>query len=558
MIEVLKIKDLALVEELTIEFGAGATVLTGETGAGKSILLQALGLLLGDRASREVVRAGVAQARVEGLFSARGKAAEAIGGLLADSDIPWNQAEHLIITRTVSEDGRSRAQINGCLTPLALLNQVASNLVEFSSQHQHQKLLREEAHLELLDAALDLDGKAALVRYKNSFVEWVNARDEAHRLERLDSKARERAEFLKFQVQEIKAVNLRPGEEEDLRDESKILAHAGKLAEWYGSAEQDLYSGTEAVLDKLGRAAKNVALAVGKDPSASEILELLEEAKTFADEASLGLRERLAALESDPRRADAVEERLAAINRLERKYGADEEAVLALLDKMEKELWELDNMELAIEEARKKLILAEAELGRQAKGLLSARKFAAKGLEAGAGQELESLGMGKSALSVEFIQVPPSPEGFETARFLFAPNPGEPPKPLAKIASGGELSRILLALKNALRDDSAETLLFDEVDAGIGGVAADLVGDRLAKLAKTCQIICVTHLSQIAGKADHHMKVSKREINGRTRTEASILEGAERMEELARMLGGRHITDATRAHASELLEWMNK
>lgn len=554
MIETLRIRDFALVDELCLDFSAGFTVLTGETGAGKSILLQALALLLGERASREAVRTGAEQARVEGVFAPRGAARAALAVALDEAGVPWPDGEPLLVARTVGADGRSRAHVNGSLVPLAVLDRIGARLVEVSSQHQHQGLMREETHLDLLDAALDPEGRAALEGYRTAFGAWEEAEVEVRRLEGLETRARERLDFLRFQADEIHQARLEPGEDERLVGEREVLLHAGKLLEAYAAAEGEVYSGGDAALDRLGRAAKAVEGASRKDPEALGILELLAEARAALDEAALRLRDRQRGLEADPRRLEAVDERLETIRRLERKHGVGATAILARLAELEAELAELENREFALEAARRRRDAGRLALDAAGAALGAARAHAARSLETRIGAELEALSLGRSSFLVELFPAEPGPRGTESARFLLAPNPGEAPKPLARIASGGELSRVLLGLKNALRDASVETLIFDEVDAGIGGTVADSVADRLATLGRACQVVCITHLPQIASRATRHLSVEKREAAGRTVTRVRVLEPEERIEELARMLGGRHVTGKTLAHARELVE----
>lgn len=554
MIELLRIRDFALVDAVELELGSGFTALTGETGAGKSILLQALGLLLGERASREGVRAGAEAARVEGLFSPAGSARAAAAAILDEAGIPWEDGEPLMVARTVGADGRSRAHVNGALAPLAVLARLGTHLVEVSSQHQHQGLLREETHLDLLDASLDAAGRKAQDAYRGAFASWRAAEAEVGRLETLEARARDRAEMLRFQVQELRAARIEPGEGERLRGERDLLAHAEKLLEAYGVAETELYSGAEAALDRLARACRAVEDAARRDPGAGPILELLAEAKAPLEEAALRLRDRREKLEADPGRLEAVEERLETLRRLERKHGTGEEALLAKLQALEAELWEAENTEFALEKARAARGRAAAALEAAAAELRDARRRAGAELARRVGAELEALALGRSAFAVAVEPGQAGPDGADEVRFLLAPNPGEPPLPLARIASGGELSRVLLALKNALRDTAVETLVFDEVDAGIGGAVADAVGERLAALAPACQVLCITHLPQIASRAARHLRVEKLLDGGRTVTRVRPLDPEERIEELARMLGGRHVTRTTREHARELVE----
>ena len=554
MIEALRIRDFALVDDLALEFRPGLSVLTGETGAGKSILLQALGLLLGDRASREAVRSGAEQARVEGVFLPAGAARERLEALLADAGIPWSplDGDPLVISRTVSADGRSRAHVNGSAVPLGLLERIGGDLVEVSSQHQHQGLLREETHLALLDASLGPGAEPALHGFARAFEDWRRAEGEVRRLEGLEAEGRGRADYLRFQAEEIRSAALQPGEPERLRGERDLLLHAEKLLEAYGLAEAEAYTGPDSAMDRLSRAIRSVEGAVARDPAAPEILDLLQEAKAALEEAALRLRDRRTRLEVDPRRLEVLDDRLEVIRRLEKKHGAGVDVILATLGEIEAELWELEHRELALGEARKRLDTARKELGERATVLTLARKAGAAELEVRVGAELDALALGRSSFRVEILAAEPGPQGADHVRFLLAPNVGEEPRPLARIASGGELSRLLLALKNALRDSAVETLVFDEVDAGIGGTVADAVGDRLRSLAGSCQVLCITHLPQIASRGTHHLSVEKKVEAGRTVTRVRNLGPEERVEELARMLAGRNVTGAALEHAREL------
>lgn len=552
MIESLEIRDFALVDELRLELAPGLNAITGETGAGKSILLHALGLLLGDRASRDSVRAGAAQARVQGEFLPRGAASAQVRTILEEAGVPWDEGDPLLLARTVAADGRSRAFVNGTAVPTGLLAGLGAHLVEFSGQHQHQGLLREETHLGLLDRALSPEGRTARDAYAAALATWQAARDAVARLERLQTEGRERAEFLRFQCEEIRAAALQPGEDQSLRIERDLLAHAGKLLEGYAEAEVELYSGADSALDRVGRALRTVERAAARDPGAESIRELLEEARSSLEEAALGLRQRRDRLDADPNRLEVVEGRIDQLRRLERKYGAGVEAILGRLGVMEAELWDLDNTELALDQAHKQLAGAEADLRRSATALCWERRATAVALEERVGRELEALALGRSAFRVEWVAHEPGPDGTETARFLLAPNPGEPAKPLARTASGGELSRILLGLKNALRDGGVETLVFDEVDAGIGGATADAVGERLSELARSCQVVVITHLPQIAPRAARHLRVEKQTVSGRTVTRVVVLDAAERIAELARMLAGNEVSAVVLDHAREL------
>jgi len=550
VIESLSIRDFALVQRLDLKPGRSFNVFTGETGAGKSILLQALALLLGDRASRELVRTGAEAARVEGVFNLTGACAEGIKSILEEAGIPWE--EPLVISRQVTPDGRSRAHVNGASAGVGTLAEVGARLVEVSSQHQHQALLNEQNHISILDRALTPAGALTKSAYMDAYARWEKAKAEVARLKRLAAESVERREFVAFQLNEIKSAMLEAGEDDSLSEERNILVHAEKLSEAYSGAERELFSGEQAAVDILGRAKRHLERVLDKDPEAARLLELLKEAEVSLQEASEGLRERTEKVKSDPGRLEEIEDRLALIKRLSLKHGSTIEDILAKAEALERELWELENRAVVLSDAEDELASSREVLDRAAPLLSEARREAAKKLEEMVCGELEGLALGGAAFIVGVEVGPAGPEGVDEVTFLLAANPGEAPKPLAKIASGGELSRILLAVKNALRDGSVETLVFDEVDAGIGGMVAERVGERLRALAESCQVICITHLPQIAGRAGNHFLVEKAVVDGRTLTRVEELDFDMRVKELSRMLGGSEGSEAAYRHALEL------
>jgi DNA repair protein RecN (Recombination protein N) len=556
LIESLRIRDFALVDRLEIDFGPGLMVLTGETGAGKSILLQALGLLLGDRSSRELVRTGAETARVEGVFALRGEAKRVVSGILENAGVQWE--EPLIIARSVTADGKGRAHVNGSAVPVSVLAEAGAALVEVSSQHQHQALLDDKNHIRILDRALDGDGVKALGRYAEVFRVFEDAAQKVARLERMDADAAERREYVSFQAGELRAANLEIGEDEALEAERSLLSHAEKLTELYSAAEEELSSGQAASIDGLSRGKRAVEKAFANDPGAEEILRLLEEALVPLREAASAVASRLREIRSDPARQEEIEERLSLIRRLERKHGKGIEALLDKLKKFEEELWELDNRTTALIDAQAAKEAARRALLEASSALSAGRRRAAEALSKGVGEELSALGLGASSFQVEINGIEPGPEGAEEVWFLLAPNPGEEPKRLSRIASGGELSRILLAVKNALRDGAVETLVFDEVDAGIGGRVAERVGERLKLLSESCQVICITHLPQIACMTNAHFLVEKNTEEGRTFTRVRKLDQNGRVGELARMLGAEGQDNAAYQHALELSKRFQK
>lgn len=551
MLRSLSISDFALVDRLEIGFGPGFTVLTGETGAGKSILLKALGLLLGERADRDLVRTGAQSARVEGVFEVEGSAEGVLRKLAEDAGARWEDC--LILARVVGAEGKSRAFVNGCSVGVSTLAALGAHLVEVSSQHQHQSLLEEKNHLEILDRALDAKGAMAKEEYLSAWAEWEKASAELAKMKKLTDEGGERRDYLAFQIEEIRAAGLKPGEDAELAARRELLANAGKLFSAYSAAHAEVFD-DEGAISRVGKAIKGVEKAAAHDPAAAEALALLREAEIALGEASSVLETRAAASVVSPGEADEVEARLAVIEKLKRKHGKTVEEVVAKFERMEEELGLIENREEATAQAHTALERAGRVLSEVALALSAARREAAGRLEKAVGEEAAQLGFSTAAFGVSLERREPDAAGGDAVRFTFAPNRGEERKPLATIASGGELSRVLLAVKNAQRDGSVGTLIFDEVDAGIGGRTADTVGERLKALGGSCQVVCVTHLPQIASKASAHQRVVKAVEGGRTVARVESLTGEEVVAELARMLGGGESGDAAWLHARELAE----
>ena len=553
MLKLLIIKNIALVPSLEIPLAHGLTLLTGETGAGKSILIDSLGLLMGERASADLIRTGADGASVEGLFEVPRTAAK----LLEAHGLPFEDGE-VIIRREISASGKGKATINGALAPVAVVREIAGHLMSIHGQHEPQGLLNPDTHLDTVDRfAGTIDDRESVAQ---SFRAW---REAASRLEALRRDAREverRREMLEFQAAEIEKAGLAGGEEDALRQEKRLQASAGRLDALSGEAYQLLYEDEESALSRLGQTYKKIEELSTIDPRFEAFLEARTAVRAQLDDLALFLRDYRETLQVSPGRLDEIESRLATIERLKKKYGATLEEVLAFGATCREELTALGSPEeekvrLEAEEAK-----TRAAFLKQAKALSSRRREAAKGLEKKVEGELGALAMPKTQFRVRFVpdiveDVSSATErGLESAEFLLSPNPGEELRPLAKIASGGELSRILLALNSVAAIEAAgKVLVFDEVDAGIGGAVAEVVGRKLRGLSKRHQVLCVTHLPQIASLADHHFSVRKRVEKGRTITEAQPLSGDERIDEVARMLAGEAITDSARKYARELV-----
>jgi DNA repair protein RecN (Recombination protein N) len=555
MLKLLRINNIALIRELEVELEPGLTLLTGETGAGKSILIDALSLLLGDRASPELIRSGEERASVEAVFEVGAAAA-----LLEERGLPAD-GDEVVIRRELQTSAKGRATVNGALVPVSLLRDLAPGLAVIHGQHEPQGLLDPATHLDLLDhfAGAD-DGRPVGEFYRD-----LRAAEAA--LERLRGDRREaerRREMLEFQALEIEKAGLAAGEEEALRVEKARQANAGRLSTLSGEAYALLYDDEAAALSRLTQVFRRIEDLADIDPSFRPFLDARPEVLAPLEDLALRLRDYHDELEVSPGRLDEIESRLAVLERLEKKYGATVEEVIAFGERCRRELDLLaspEEQERTLQARRERLAAAYLERARE---LSKKRRAAARDLRKRVQAELAQLAMEKTRFEVEFL--PPEAEaekdpsrwtehGLERAEFLLSPNEGEDLRSLARIASGGELSRIMLGLKSVVRSDRPGlTLVFDEVDAGIGGRVAQVVGRKLKAVAARQQVLCVTHLPQIAALADHHLAVRKRVEQGRTLTLVETLSGEARAEEIARMLGGETITATARQHAREMLE----
>jgi DNA repair protein RecN (Recombination protein N) len=549
MLTDLTIKNLAIIDSLTVSFAAGLNILTGETGAGKSIIIDAVNLLLGSRGGSDLIRAGADEAAVEAIFDLSGQAT--LLGLLADKGIECDG--ELLVKRVIARSGKSRVFINGSMATLTLLAEISRHLVNIYGQHESQTLLRVENHLEMLD------GYAGLKEVRNDFAQVHRAyrklQDELRQLEEGERDALRRLDILTYQLDEIAAAGLITGEDEQLEQEKNLLSHAEKLLSRTESAYETLYGGERPLLGSLRSVETSVADAAKYDPSLQPLVESLSSVYLQLEDASLSLRDYAARIEADPARIQAVDDRLELIRRLKKKYGASIDEILACHKAMALELQQLQGREESRELLEERRGDLERELARLGKELGDRRQSAAERMQAALEEELHQLAMKHARLAVQIDSLAqPRETGFERVEFLFSPNPGEPPKALAKIASGGELSRIMLAMKQLHPESDVPTLIFDEVDTGIGGATSALVGKKLQTVATRQQVLCITHLPQVAAHADCHYKVEKHVTADRTTTTVTPLDHDERVEEIARMLGALVITDKSRAHARELLQ----
>jgi DNA repair protein RecN (Recombination protein N) len=542
---------------MEIDFGPGLTLLTGETGAGKSILIDALGLLLGNRASSELIRSGEDRAAVEAIVEGPNLAPflEAHGLPAEDGDA--------VLRREIQAEGKGRATINGALVPVSMLRDLSPRIARIHGQHEPQGLLDPETHMDLLDRHAGLVSGAGRVAGLFRALRDVETAIEALRRGRQEGERRR--EMLEYQAAEIEKAGLSAGDEEGLRQEKAIQANADRLASLTAQAYALLYEDEEAVATRLGQAYRKVEELAGIDPRFDPYLESRSALIAQIEDLSLALRDYRESIQVSPGRLDEIETRLALIDRLKKKYGETVEDVLGFAKRCREELLDLSSpAERQAELETKRQAAAQAYFA-AAKDLSSKRRAAAKELEKKVTVALGELAMSKTRFKVQFDpDIPPanaddpstwSERGIEACELLISPNPGEDLKPLARIASGGELSRILLALNSvASLDDAGKTLVFDEVDAGIGGGVAEVLGRKLKAIAARHQVLCVTHLPQVASFADRHYAVRKRVDRGRTVTEVVALGADERVEEVARMLGGETVTETARRHAREMVK----
>ena len=564
MLKELSIRNFAIIDDLHIDFSDDLTILSGETGAGKSIILNAVNLLLGSRASAELVRTGTQSAELEALF--RISPTSSVAQIMATNG--YDPTEGLLIRRLISRSDSNRVYINGRLATIGLLTTITENLASISGQHAHQGLLKEDQHILILDQFGGLITQRRQV-YDN-YHQILPLVDTLNQLESIRQRQDEQRELLEFQSKEITAASLTPGEDEALEQERLRLKNAESLYQTVHSSIEALYGSSGSVIERLLEVKKNLA-AVGRiDSQLKTTAESLASASYQIEDLTAELRSHLNLIQMDDKRLEAVEERLDTLNKLKRKYGGSLEAVFSRLEIIEKELLKVENIGHQIREVEEKLDKLHGQLMRRALALSQKRAETSKKLALKVVTELESLKMSQTEFQVVIHpsaadektnsyltakEYAITESGIDRATFMIAPNPGEELKPLASIASGGELSRVVLALKAILAaTDSVETIVFDEVDAGIGGSTAEVVGRKLSELARRHQVICITHLPQIAKFGKNHYSISKHVDDGRTLTAIQPLNKEDRYREIARMLGGEKITQTTLDHAQELLK----
>ncbi|GAA0561125.1 DNA repair protein RecN [Halomonas salifodinae] len=550
MLVQLAIHDYAIVDDLELDLGGGMTAITGETGAGKSILLGALGLCLGERADAGSVRHGAERADLSARFEV-GELPEARAWLEA-RDLPGDDC---LLRRVVTANGRSKAWINGQPATVTDLRGLGEHLIQVHGQHAHQALLREETHLNLLD---DFAGQAtAAVELAETFRQWQASRRRLKRLAESGEELAARRQLLRYQVDELDALALADGELEALEQEQESLAHAEESLREAQFAAQCCDNDDGGALTLLHQAASRLAALPGCDRGAlAEALGLLEEAQIQVSEASRELQRFADTTELDPERLAWVDGRLGEVHRIARKHHCLPEELTELHQRLAAELAGLEGGEGDLEQLAAEVETLGERWRQQAKALSKARREAAGRLAKAVQQQLTFLAMGKARFEVQVGErEAPAAEGLDRVAFLIAANPGQPPRPLAKVASGGELSRISLAIQVVAASHSTiPSLVFDEVDVGISGATAEIVGQLLKRLGASGQVLTVTHLPQVAAQAHQHLHIEKQAKRDTTLTRMALLDGAGRVRELARMLGGVNLSDRTLAHAREMLD----
>jgi DNA repair protein RecN (Recombination protein N) len=547
----LVVENYAVIERLRVHFHPGLNLLTGETGSGKSIVVDALGLLLGGRASADAIRTGESRARVAGIFDVHDHAP--IRRLLDPAGLEIEDGE-LLIEREVLAGGKSRAFVGSRPVAVSLLKELAPHLADIHGQHDQQLLFSPEAQRDMLDA---FAGNGEMLEcLADVYRQWRAAGAELGELERSEQEKLRLLDLWSFQRKEIETAELSPDEDAALENERRVLQNVQRLEETAAAAYTAVYDAPESALSLARVAAKRVDELCRIDSSLENIREQLKSAGLALEEASYALRDYLSGLEANPGRLEEIENRLAAIDRLKRKYGQSVPEILAFLEEVRLKIASVEHAGERIEELRKEQARLSAEYERLAGELGARRRQAARKLEKRVEAELAQLAMERTVFRVGIGPAAWSAEGADRVEFCVSPNLGEEPRPLDKVASGGEISRIALALKTCLsgpRNGPARTLVFDEVDAGVGGSAAEGVGRRLKKLAAANQVLCVTHLPQIASFAGHHYRVEKQESGGRTIAAIEELDDAARTHEIARMLSGQKLTPEALKHAEKLI-----
>lgn len=546
----LTLKNFTIIEDLSVSLSSGLNIITGETGAGKSIIVDAINIILGDKAPAENIKTGKEEAHIEALFDISKD--ETIKERLVTSGFDIKSGE-LLIKRIIYRNSRSRVFINGSLSTLTLLSTITQGLVDIFSQHEHQSLLREDNHLKIVDDFGKTGDEASHLR--DIYQYYSSIKKELDDLEQSKKDKVEKEDYLKFQLNEIENAALTIGEDERLGEEKLKLVNAERLEASASSAYEELYEKENSVLGTLQKLSNDFKEIAKIDPKLNEVAESIEKGMLQLEEAAFSIRDYTTELSSDSQTLEVIEDRIHLINSLKRKYGDTIEQIIQKRDEIEQEVSNIENFDervrLLSEESEKVM----GELLQLARTLSKTRKQSSKKLSEMLEQELKEVGIKGGKFHIQFNDKVISSSGIDAVSFLFSANPGEDPKPLNKVASGGELSRIMLVLKEVIaRVEGGSVIIFDEADSGVGGAIAEAVGQKIRNLSRSYQVICITHLPQVAKFADSHLSVSKTHNDNKTQVTIKNLDENERVVELARMIGGFNITQKTLDTAQEMLK----
>ena len=554
MLQSLHVHNFALIEDAAVEFTGGFNIFTGETGAGKSILIDAFGIVLGGRASASFVRSGADAFWVQAVFNVTDPRVEA---LLAEQDI--EAEDFLFLKRRVTAAGKSQSSVNGIPVPLTVLKQFGQLLVDIHGQHENQLLLQPRAPRELTDAFGGEAAKSVRKAYQVQYQNYEEAKAALQKLEEQGSQRERLMDRLSWEIQEIGDANIKVGEEEALREEAKLLQNSGKIMTALQNASNRLEQ-EQGALSQLAEIREQIANAARYDERLQPVYEGIDSAWIAADDARSQLQDYVDSRDFDPARMTEVQDRLDLLYRLQRKYGNGEEAVLAYLEQAKEQYALLQDLDSRIANAQKEVKGITDKLAENAKQLTRLRKQNADKLCRSVETHIKDLAMPDGKLQIRFTEQPDfTPEGKDKMELLFSANAGEPLQPLSQVASGGELSRLALAVKTALMDShSAGTMVFDEIDTGVGGVTAQKMAEKLALISGKGQVLCITHLAQIAAFADRHIRIQKETRDNRTSTHLTVLDKQGRVQELVRMTAGEHVTKAAEENAAALLKAANE
>lgn len=552
------IKNFAIIESLSLTFQEGMTVLTGETGAGKSIIIDALGLLVGGRGSADFIRHGEERLELQGLF-ALAEDNLACRNALIENGIDASD-DMVVLERSLFRSGKNSCRINGKLVTTVLLRQIGSKLIDIHSQHEHQELMNEEFHLSLLDRFASDKIKPALTKYQTNFKEYQTIEKEWQNWTKNERELAQRLDMLRFQQQEIENANLQAGEEDRLLEQKNILANFEKLNENLQGAYAAI-QGEPGGLEFVGEAMRQMETAASIHTDYKAVSEAISSSYYMLEDSMSQIRQSLDQLEFQPEELNQIESRLNDLNQLKRKYGKTIEDIIQYEQEISSEMEKLTDSESHVGHLETKLATLKTELTKQAATLTDIRKKAAVTLEKQIKQELNQLYMEKAIFSVRFEanKMELTELGQDSVVFYMSTNPGEPLKPLAKIASGGELSRMMLALKTIFsRHQGITSIIFDEVDTGVSGRVSQAIAEKIYAVSVGSQVLCISHLPQVAAMANHHYYITKKVQNKRTTTSVTVLKGVEKVEEISRMIAGIEVTELTKQHAKEMIEQAEK